>query len=140
MDCSLPGSSVHGIFQARVLDWGAIAFSDVLLHIRTIRVPRRPSRQACSPPTMLQSYFSSTVPPCSSSLLCLAVQLQPKLAFTVKENKSAQFPRSDFPSSALTPVITFGCEGFPLEVYPTLKPSCWSLLFFLVLWHAFSKR
>ena len=27
MDCSLPGSSVHGIFQARVLDWGAIAFS-----------------------------------------------------------------------------------------------------------------
>ena len=29
MDCSLPGSSVHGIFQARVLEWGAIAFSDL---------------------------------------------------------------------------------------------------------------
>ena len=27
MDCCLPGSSVHGIFQARVLEWGAIAFS-----------------------------------------------------------------------------------------------------------------
>ena len=27
MDCSLPGSSVHGIFQARVLEWGAITFS-----------------------------------------------------------------------------------------------------------------
>ena len=27
MDCSLPGSSVHAIFQARVLEWGAIAFS-----------------------------------------------------------------------------------------------------------------
>ena len=27
MDCSLPGSSVHGIFQARVLEWGATAFS-----------------------------------------------------------------------------------------------------------------
>ena len=27
MDCSLPGSSVHVIFQARVLEWGAIAFS-----------------------------------------------------------------------------------------------------------------
>ena len=27
MDCSLPGSSVHGTFQARVLEWGAIAFS-----------------------------------------------------------------------------------------------------------------
>ena len=27
MDCSPPGSSVHGIFQARLLEWGAIAFS-----------------------------------------------------------------------------------------------------------------
>ena len=29
MDFTLPGSSVHGIFQARVLEWGAIAFSGV---------------------------------------------------------------------------------------------------------------
>ena len=29
LDCSLPGSSVHGIFQARVLQWGAIAFSNL---------------------------------------------------------------------------------------------------------------
>ena len=28
-DCSPPGSSVHGIFQARVLEWGAIAFSNI---------------------------------------------------------------------------------------------------------------
>ena len=28
MDCSLPGSSVHGVFQAGVLEWGAIAFSE----------------------------------------------------------------------------------------------------------------
>ena len=31
MDCSLPGSSIHGIFQARVLEWGAIAFSIIRL-------------------------------------------------------------------------------------------------------------
>ena len=39
MDCSLPGSSVHGIFQARVLEWGAIAFSDDKLrqHIKKQR-------------------------------------------------------------------------------------------------------
>ena len=30
MDFSLPGSSIHGIFQARVLEWGAIAFSGSL--------------------------------------------------------------------------------------------------------------
>ena len=29
MDYSLPGPSIHGIFQARVLEWGAIAFSDI---------------------------------------------------------------------------------------------------------------
>ena len=36
MDCSLPGSSAHGIFQARVLEWGAIAFS-VCLHEMSIK-------------------------------------------------------------------------------------------------------
>ena len=33
MDCSLPGSSVHGIFQARVLEWGAISFSKKFLNV-----------------------------------------------------------------------------------------------------------
>ena len=32
MDCSLPGSSVHGIFQPGVLEWGAIAFSILLFY------------------------------------------------------------------------------------------------------------
>ena len=38
MDCSLPGSSIHGIFQARVLEWGAIAFSEIdhLRHAQTV--------------------------------------------------------------------------------------------------------
>ena len=36
MDCSLPGSSVHGIFQARVLEWDAIAFSDTLTYFSII--------------------------------------------------------------------------------------------------------
>ena len=33
MGCSLPGSSVHGIFQARVLEWGAITFSALYLRL-----------------------------------------------------------------------------------------------------------
>ena len=37
MDCSLPGSSIHGIFQARVLEWGAIAFSNIYTHTHTYR-------------------------------------------------------------------------------------------------------
>ena len=33
MECSLPGSSNPGIFQARVLEWGAIAFSNLFLNM-----------------------------------------------------------------------------------------------------------
>ena len=36
MDCSVPGSSTHGIFQARVLEWGAISFSAFWLWRRPI--------------------------------------------------------------------------------------------------------
>ena len=34
MDCSTPGSSIHGIFQARVLEWGAVAFSCFRCRVR----------------------------------------------------------------------------------------------------------
>ena len=33
MDCSLPGSYAHGVFQARVLEWSAIAFSDFCINM-----------------------------------------------------------------------------------------------------------
>ena len=48
MDCSLPGSSVHGIFQARVLEWGAIAFSPKLpteVHLNDVYPCSTPSCQ-----------------------------------------------------------------------------------------------
>ena len=38
MDCSLPGSCVHGIFQARVLEWVAIAFSDYKPYLKLLKV------------------------------------------------------------------------------------------------------
>ena len=40
MDCSLPGSCVHGIFQARVPEWGAIAFSIMLSRLVITFLPR----------------------------------------------------------------------------------------------------
>ena len=41
MDCSLPGSSIHGIFQARVLEWIAIAFSTL-----TVKTDQKPGHCA----------------------------------------------------------------------------------------------
>ena len=43
MDCSLPGSSAYGIFQARVLEWGAIAFSMTVVYIILNRDNRKNS-------------------------------------------------------------------------------------------------
>ena len=37
MDCSPPGSSIHGIFQARVLEWGAIAFLIIGLMVEKLK-------------------------------------------------------------------------------------------------------
>ena len=39
MNCSLPGFSIHGIFQARVLEWVAIAFSDTMDYLLLIVTP-----------------------------------------------------------------------------------------------------
>ena len=58
MDCCLPGSSVHGIFQARVLEWGAIAFSHVLLvELKFSRTPKQ-KVIALSLCLFQKSYFS----------------------------------------------------------------------------------
>ena len=57
MDCSLPGSSVHGILQARVLEWVAIAFS--VLDIKTILFIPYPSRISFNKIDSLQCYQSS---------------------------------------------------------------------------------
>ena len=55
MDCSLPGSSIQGIFQARVLEWGAIAFS-ALFSLPT------------SNPSLSPMYFTSTIAPKSKHI------------------------------------------------------------------------
>ena len=60
MDCSPPGSSIHGIFQARVLEWGAIAFSGRNI----IDIPLKP-------PFCLLCLSSQTYHSCSHFILIL---------------------------------------------------------------------
>ena len=55
MDCSLTGSSVHGSFQARVLEWGAIAFSVIsLLVSKTNSTWQRHHFKDCTSPSSAQ--------------------------------------------------------------------------------------
>ena len=67
MDCSLPGSSIHGIFQARVLEWGAIAFSCIYLFSAKLL-----SHPGCHT-TLSKSSLYYTVGPCWLSILKIAV-------------------------------------------------------------------
>ena len=60
MDCSLPGSSIHGIFQARVLEWGAIAFSKDQTAVAAAAKPIQLCLPLCDP--IDGSQLGSTVP------------------------------------------------------------------------------
>ena len=74
MDCSLPGSSIHGIFQARVLEWGATAFSTQSSYSNTnLSLPE--SCHCCQVNLNLQNIISSIL--CSSnSHLAYAYRIQ----------------------------------------------------------------
>ena len=65
MDCSLPGSSVHGIFQTRVLEWGAIAFSkalDLPCSYSPVSIQMAPLRPPWSFCLLILPGFSSSFP------------------------------------------------------------------------------
>ena len=49
MDCSLPGSSVHGIFQARILDWVAISFSRISHQFSSVQFSPQLCPTLCDP-------------------------------------------------------------------------------------------
>ena len=76
MDCSLPGSSVHGIFQPRVLEWGAIAFSAMSIvtgnshRLLVYELSCKKRTTLCSPKSyrcLCQSHMSSAFKPSSPS-------------------------------------------------------------------------
>ena len=79
MDCGLPGSSIHGIFQARVLEWGAVAFSVLLTLMATKRKARlRNNSMDMFCKIKLQHYFSKF-----QNILILTLQLPWNLNTTV---------------------------------------------------------
>ena len=68
MDCSLPGSSAHGIFQARVLEWGAIAFSPRTSYNKLIVLHSLMAQSHLVVVARFTIYFSQLCPskPCTS--------------------------------------------------------------------------
>ena len=110
MDCSLPGSSIHGSFQARVLEWGAIAFSGVRMIVLKYKNSIRSLLIQCSgfPLSFLVSFSSD----CCH---CCLTTIPRKLNKTSEPHVSGSFlkffplpdsfslPSSTFPPSTICP-------------------------------------
>ena len=86
MDCSLPGSSIHGIFQARVLEWGAIAFSS-----------KTTTHSQFSSSLMILAQFTSRVLPVPNHYMLVFLRVS-SLFFS-----SYSFPKSSNSISHLIP-------------------------------------
>ena len=83
MDCSPPGSCVHGILQARILEWVAMPYS---------RGSSPPRDRECASPALAGGFFTT-------STTCLA---------TLAQTQSAQMSYLDEPVPRSQPPITFG--------------------------------
>ena len=86
-DCSLPGSSIHGIFQARVLEWVAIAFSDntmllllLLSRFSRVRLCATPQTAAHQAPLSWDSSGKNTGVGCHFLLQCMNVKSESEVA------------------------------------------------------------
>ena len=101
MDCSLPGFSICGIFQARELEWVTIAFShqclssvQLLSHVRLFATPWNAARQASLSITISQSSLKLTstesLMPSSHLILCRPLLLLPPIPPSIRifSNKS----------------------------------------------------
>ena len=118
MDCSLPGSAVHGIFQARVLEWGAIAFSSLMITEITLSafcVPCMSDLMYPKPTSYfsLELLFSKSNPPSIELSFLWSSRLEYLLVFSVS-----------LPLTSSYVIAVKICWCFPLELclFPPLEP------------------
>ena len=121
MDGSLPGSSVHGIFQARVLEWGAIAFSDRW----DCYLPNPRNIFSCYKVTVECSIRNSSLP-CTSLIHSFLVLQLLWLSFQVCFLFHLHWfkcwsPQGSLLASTLLEMYTLSCEYF-------LQPSLYQLM------------
>ena len=112
MDCSPPGSSIHGIFQARVLEWGAIAFSNLVtlgVQIRRLNpqycVTLHVNAALCNRKTCMLNHFSHV--PLFATPCTTAHQAPLSMGFSRQEYWSELLcpPPGELPKLGIEPAI-----------------------------------
>ena len=138
MDCSLPGSSVHGISQARVVEWGATAFSvRSLSHAQLFATPWTAARQDSLSFTISWSLFKlmsiESAMPSNHFALCHSLFLLPSIfpstrvfshesARRIRWSKYWSFSFTISPPNEYSGLISFRIDWFDLlAVQGTLK-------------------
>ena len=122
MDCSLPGSSVHGISQARVLEWGAIAFSKIWVCCcccsvasavsNSVRPHRQQPTRLCCP---WDSPGKNTGVGCHFLLQCRKVKRESEVAqscLTLSDPMDCSPPGSSVHGIFQARVLEWGAIGF----------------------------
>ena len=100
MDCSLPGSSIHGIFQARVLEWGAIAAGNFMWDLELVSLSRpqsfRLSNEGVGPDGIKPPLIQSSVCGWLTTLSCQQLKLPRELsqAMAMGRGKNGSFTRA----------------------------------------------
>ena len=142
MDCSLPGSSVHGIFQARVLEWGAIAFS-IFVFLKAIKylpcaVSKRHSKSWIRPHILyyIKAAFLSSAAASLTNRLCVNTSFQLAHDWGQGEHRSLKFknnPSKLFfaiccvkipcPNCLSSPVDVSGFTPFPSFLEQRFRPT-----------------
>ena len=132
MDSSPPGSSVHGIFQARVLEWGAIAFSawtsyDTLLlkFILMINIVKQDYKKLYRCISLFKSYFYY----CETYMLKRAIILRLIVKWTPFTNPSPYLPSKN------RPLITWETSVAHSELLSSLHTATSDHYTSTLLWH-----
>ena len=110
MDCSLPGSSVHGIFQARILEWGATAFSRKGLGSA--------NNLLCGLPEVLEYYKITADGDCSHEIkrrLLLGRKAMTNLDSILKRRDITLLTKVHLVKAIVFPVVIYGCESWTIK-------------------------
>ena len=115
MDCSLPGSYIHGVFQARVLEWGAIAFSVWSHHFMANRRGNSGNND--------RLYFwggskSTADGHCSHEIkrrLLLGRKIRTNIDSTLKSRDITLPKKVHLVKAMVFPVVMYGCESWTIK-------------------------